>query len=243
MGVVEKQSEKTAAFTFLEELIMHTIKSAGKTAVLIVAVLFAIGLRCFAKQDDANKAQDLFEMPFEELAEQSYTVYGASKYEQKVSEAPANITIITAEEIRKYGHRTLADVLQSVPGLYTTYDRNYHYIGVRGFRQPGDYDTRILILINGHRINDNVNDSVSSGTTFPLDVDLIEKVEVIRGPGSSLYGGNALLAVINVITKDAKTLKGVEVSGEVASFDTQKGRVSYGHNFDENHNVLVSATT
>lgn len=217
--------------------------SVSKRASLIAVVLLTIGLPSFAKQDDANKVQDLFEMPLEELAEQSYTVHGASKYEQKVSEAPANVTIITAEEIRKYGHRTLAEILQSIPGLFTTYDRNYHYIGVRGFRRPGDYDTRILLLINGYRLNDNVFDSAFWDTTFPLDVDLIEKVEVIRGPGSSLYGSNALMAVINVITKDAKTLKGVEVSGEVASFDTQKGRVSYGHNFDENHNVLISATT
>ncbi|MFH1371222.1 MAG: TonB-dependent receptor [Planctomycetota bacterium] len=221
---------------------MRTIKAVGKTAVLIVAFLFIGGLRCFAKQDDATRVQDLFEMPLEKLAEQSYTVYGASKYEQNVSEAPANVTIITADEIRKYGHRTLAEVLQSVPGLYTAYDRNYHYIGVRGFRRPGDYDTRILLLINGYRVNDNIFDQAFWDTTFPLDVDLIERVEIIRGPGSSLYGSNALLAVINVITKDAKTLKGAELSGEVSSFDTQKGRVSYGHNFDESHNVLVSAT-
>ena len=218
-------------------------RSVGKTAVLIIAILLASGLPCFAEQNDANTQKALFEMPIEQLAEQSYTVYGASKYEQKTSEAPASVTIITADEIRKYGHRSLADVLQSVPGLYTTYDRNYHYLGVRGLRRPGDYDTRILLLINGYRVNDNIYDQASWETIYLLDVDLIEKVEVIRGPGSSLYGSNALLAVINVITKDAKTLKGVEVSGEVSSFDTQKGRVSYGHTFDESHNLLVSATT
>jgi outer membrane receptor for ferrienterochelin and colicins len=222
---------------------MRTINSAGKTAAFIAAALLTLGPLCFAEHSEANAPQDLFAMPLEELAEQSFTVSSASKYEQKTSEAPASVTIITADEIRKYGYKTLADVLESVPGLFVTYDRNYHYIGVRGFRRPGDYDSRILILINGHRVNDNVADSVSTGTTFPVDIDLIEKVEVIRGPGSSLYGNNALLAVINVITKDAKTLKGVEVSGEIASFDTQKERVSYGENFDENHNLLVSATS
>jgi len=222
---------------------MRTIKSAGKTAVIIAAVLLAAGPLCFAEHSEANAPKDLFAMPLEELAEQSYIVSGASKYEQKTSEAPASVTIITADEIRKYGYKTIADVLESVPGLFIIYDRNYHYIGVRGFRRPGDYDSRILILINGHRINENVYDSVSTGTTFPIDVDLIEKVEVIKGPGSSLYGSNALLAVVNVITKDAKTLKGVEVSGEVASFETLKGRVSYGKSFDENHNLLVSTTS
>jgi iron complex outermembrane receptor protein len=223
---------------------MHTKKSsAGKIAIFIVAILLALGTLCFAEQSEANAPQDLFAMPIEDLAEQSYTVYGASKYEQKTSEAPAFVTIITADEIRKYGYKTLADVIESVPEFFITYDRNYHYIGVRGFRRPGDYDTRILILLNGHRLNDNVYDSVSTGTTFPVDIDLIEKVEVIRGPGSSLYGSNAFLAVVNVITKNAKTLEGVEVSGEVASFDTMKERVSYGKNFDESHNLLVSATS
>jgi iron complex outermembrane receptor protein len=222
---------------------MLTVDYVGKTAVIIAAVLLAAVPLCFAEQSEANAPQDLFTMPIEDLAEQSYTVYGASKYEQKTSEAPASVTIVTADEIRKYGYKTLADVLESVPGIFITYDRNYHYIGVRGFRRPGDYDSRILILVNGHRVNENVSDSVSTGTTFPVDIDLIEKVEVIKGPGSSLYGSNALLAVVNIITKNAKTLNGVEVSGEVASFDTQKGRVSYGKNFDESHNLLVSATS
>jgi outer membrane receptor for ferrienterochelin and colicins len=222
---------------------MRTIKAVGKAAVFIATILLAAGPLCFAEQTEANEPKDFFEMPLEKLAEESYTVYGASKYEQKTSEAPASVTIITAHEILKYGYKTMADVLGSVPGLFITYDRNYHYIGVRGFRKPGDYDSRILILINGHRVNENVYDSVSTGTNFPLDVDLIEKVEVIKGPGSSLYGSNAFLAVVNVITKNAKTLKGVEVSGEVASFDTLKGRVSYGQDFNENYNLLVSATS
>jgi outer membrane receptor for ferrienterochelin and colicins len=222
---------------------MWMIKFAGKTVLCIAAVLLAVGTLCFAEPGEANAPQDLFSMPIEYLAEQSYIVYGASKYEQKTSEAPAFVTIITADEIRKYGYKTLADALESVPEFFITYDRNYHYIGVNGFRRPGDYDSRILILINGHRVNENVYDSTSTGTTFPVDVDLIEKVEVIRGPGSSLYGSNALLAVVNVITKSAKTLSGVELSGEAGSFDALKGRVSYGKNFDENCNLLVSATS
>jgi iron complex outermembrane receptor protein len=68
-------------------------------------------------------------------------VYSAAKYEQKISEAPASITIISADQIRKYGYRTFAQVLQSVPGLFATYDRNYDYLGVRGFNRPGDYNS------------------------------------------------------------------------------------------------------
>ena len=70
----------------------------------------------------------------------------ASKFPQEVREAPASITVITADDIRRYGHRTLADVLRSVRGFYTTYDRNYSYVGMRGFARPGDYNTRVLLL-------------------------------------------------------------------------------------------------
>ena len=128
----------------------------------------------------------------------------ASKFSQEVTHAPASITIITADEIRYYGHRTLADVLRTVRGLYTSYDRNYSYIGVRGFSQPGDYNTRVLLLVDGHRLNDAVYDQAPIGTDFPIDVSLIERVEIIRGPGSSLYGTSAFFGVINVITRMAR---------------------------------------
>ncbi|HPC96090.1 MAG TPA: TonB-dependent receptor [Sedimentisphaerales bacterium] len=198
---------------------------------------------CVTQAAAPEDETSLFDMSLEDLMTVEIdTVYSASKHTQKVSEAPSSVTIISAEEIRKYGYRTLAEVLRSVPGFYINNDRNYDYLGVRGFRRPGDYDTRILLLVDGFRINENIGDSPLFGTQFLLDVDLIERVEVIRGPGSSLYGSNALLAVINVITKNGKALHGLEMSGEVASYDTQKGRLSYGEVFGNGLNLLVSAT-
>jgi outer membrane receptor for ferrienterochelin and colicins len=80
------------------------------------------------------------------------SVYGASGFEQKVTEAPASVTIITSEEIQRYGYRTLADILRNVPGFYITSDRNYSYVGVRGFGLPGQYNNSIALTIDGHRI-------------------------------------------------------------------------------------------
>lgn len=170
------------------------------------------------------------------------SVYGASKYEQKTTQAPSSVSIITASEIEKYGWRTLGDILQSVRGFYVTYDRNYSYVGVRGFGPPGDYNTRLLVLLDGHRLNDNVYDQAPIGTEFPIDVSLIDRVEVVRGPASSLYGTNAFFGVINLITKRGRDLRGAQVSGEVASFDTYKGRFTYGDRFGSGLEMLLSGS-
>ena len=129
-------------------------------------------------------------------------------YTQKVTEAPSSVTIVTADEIKRYGYRTLADILRSVRGFYVTYDRNYSYLGVRGFSRPGDYNARILLLVDGHRLNDNIFGAALIGTEFPLDIDLIERVEIIRGPSSSLYGTSAFFAVINVISETLRYHEG-----------------------------------
>src|SRR5580698_8485696 len=71
------------------------------------------------------------------------TVYGATGFTQKVTEAPASVTIITSEEIQKFGYKTLADILRNVRGFYVTYDRNYSYLGVRGYGPPGEYNNSI----------------------------------------------------------------------------------------------------
>lgn len=170
------------------------------------------------------------------------SVFGASKYEQKLSEAPSSVSIVTSREIKKYGYRTLGDILKNQSGFFITYDRVYHYVGARGFSRPGDLNTRILLLVDGHRINDAIFDQALLGTEFPVDIDLVDRVEIIRGPSSSIYGSNAFFGVINVITKRGRVLRGTEVSGEAASHDTYKGRITYGNRFHNGWEVLVSGT-
>jgi outer membrane receptor for ferrienterochelin and colicins len=174
----------------------------------------------------AQSAPDLADVSLEQLG--NIKVYAASRHFQATSDAPASVTVVTRDDIQRYGYRTLADVLQSARGFFTTYDRNYRSLGVRGSARPGDFNTRILLLANGHRLNDNIYDEAMLGTEFPIDLDLIERIEIIRGPASSLYGSNALLAVINIITRSAQALHGWELSAQAESFDTYAGRISYG---------------
>lgn len=166
----------------------------------------------------------------------------AAKFPQSADDAPTAVYVVTAEDIRTFGYRTLAEILHGLPGLYTTGDHQYTYLGARGFGLPGDYNTRVLILLDGERVNESGYDSALVGSEFPLDVDLIERVEYVPGPGSAIYGNNAFFGVVNVITRRGRTFDGGEFSAGYGSFDTYKARASYGKRFDGVVDLLLSAT-
>jgi iron complex outermembrane receptor protein len=222
----------------IDRICSHVVQRSSLCQLAFLAALDGSFLLAFVHAEPLVSAAKDEAVFFHEIP----SVYGASKYEQKVTEAPSSVTIVTADEIKKYGYRTLADLLQNVNGFFVTYDRNYHYLGVRGFIRPGDYDSRVLLLIDGHRLNDNVYESAAIGTESPIDVDLIDRVEIIRGPSSSLYGTNAFFGVINVITKRGRDLKGTELSTEISSYNSYKGRVSYGNKFSNGIELLLSGS-
>jgi len=169
-------------------------------------------------------------------------VFGASERLQPVMEAPASVSFITAEEIARFGYRTLADILRGVRGMYVTDDRNFSLIGVRGFAKPGDYNSRILLLVNGHRVNDNVFGQAEIGAEFGLDPAMFERVEVIRGPASSLYGDSAFFAVVNVITKSGASLGGASVALEAGTLGTELLRASVGQRLANGVDFALSGT-
>ncbi|WP_436018318.1 TonB-dependent receptor plug domain-containing protein [Trinickia sp. LjRoot230] len=184
----------------------------------------------------------LASMPLEALMEVK-VVSTASLFAQPVSDAPAAVVVLTADDIRNYGWRTLADALGSLPGLYTSNDRTYAYLGARGFRRPGDYNSRFLLLIDGMRINDAVYDQAPIGSDFPLDLDLVERIEYVPGPGSAVYGSNALFGVINVITKKGAAFNGAQVATSVGSFGEKRGRATYGWHGSSGADLVLSATS
>ena len=194
----------------------HLYKACNLCAIAVFFVISALGQ---TQSDEGVLSLDIAELG-------KVKVYSASRRLEKASVAPSSVSIITAEQIRRYGWRTLGEVLRSLRGFYTSYDRSYTYLGVRGFQRPGDYNSRVLLLLNGHRLNENVYGSALIGTEFPLDLDLIDHIEVVRGPGSSLFGNNAIFGVVNVITRRPMNPYEVQVSGDVASFLSRSGRVS-----------------
>jgi outer membrane receptor for ferrienterochelin and colicins len=211
----------------------HVRQQRPRSSKLLV--LLFLTATTAGQQSPANLA----DASLEELS--NIQVYSASKHMQSTHDAPSSVTVVTADEIQKYGYRNLADILRSVPGFYVTYDRDYTFVGVRGFGRLGDWNSRILILIDGHRINNNVLGQAMLGNEFLVDVDMIERVEIVCGPSSSLYGANAFFAVINVITRTSQQVKDWELSFQTGSFGTYEGRATYGHQF-HGLGVLLSGT-
>src|SRR6185503_18599934 len=132
----------------------------GRARAILCAVMLAVPSAVWAQSS-------LPDLSLEDLMKlDGGQVYGASERLQPVTEAPSSVSFITAEEIARFGYRTLADILRGVRGMYVTDDRNFSLIGTRGFAKPGDYNGRILLLINGHRVNDNVFGQAEIGAEF-----------------------------------------------------------------------------
>jgi outer membrane receptor for ferrienterochelin and colicins len=213
--------------------IFRGLSRAG--AMALVAVL--------ALPSSAAAQASLSDLSLEDLMQMDAgQVFGASERLQPVTEAPASVSFITAQEIARYGYRTLAEILRGVRGMYVTNDRNFSFIGARGFGKPGDYNSRILLLINGHRVNDNVFGQAEIGAEFGLDPAMFERVEIIRGPASSLYGDSAFFAVVNVITRSGASLGGASLTAETGTLGTQLARASLGRVFKHGVDVAFSGT-
>lgn len=184
-------------------------------------------------------AKNLEQMSLEELM--NISIVGASKYEQKQQQVAAAVSVITRADIRTYGWRTLNQALASLPGIHTTYDYQYEYLGTRGFGLPGDFNSRVLITINGNRINDATYDQGPTGRDFPLDIDLIERIEFFPGPGSAVYGQNAMMGVVNIVTRTGASVNGAELSTSYQTAETMpQERATFGKKFSNGTDALLS---
>jgi outer membrane receptor for ferrienterochelin and colicins len=208
----------------------------GRARAILLVVMLAVS-------SSASAQSGLPDLSIEDLMKlDAGRVFGVSERLQPVTEAPASVSFITAEEIARYGYRTLADILRGVRGMYVTDDRNFSLIGTRGFAKPGDYNSRILLLVNGHRVNDNVFGQAEIGAEFGLDPAIFERVEIIRGPASSLYGDSAFFAVVNVITRTGASLGGGSIALETGTLGAQLVRATVGHRLANGVDLALSGT-
>lgn len=200
-----------------------------------LAALLASGLLLAATP---AKALDAIDMSLEDLLQ--VNIVSAPKFAENPEQIPSVVSIISAADIRLYGWRTLGAALRSLQGFNVTDDHTYAYGGVRGISQPGDYRPRLQILIDGQSINENIYASAPVDSAFPLDIGLIERIEVIRGPSAAIYGGDAMFGVINVVTRSGASVGG-EATLKLGSGADRRLRVSWGGQVGGN-DVLVSAT-
>lgn len=183
--------------------------------------------------------QELLAMSLEDLM--AIPVQAASRYAQDAREAPSAVTVVTAAEIRRYGWRTLGEILDAIRGISMTRDRLYGYAGVRGFPALGDYNTRVPVLIDGAPVYDGIyNQAFLEEAALP-EVDWIERLEWIPGPGSSLYGGNALFGIVNIITRDGANQPGARAGFRLGEHGSRGGLASFGSH-DKDRDVFLAAS-
>ncbi len=186
----------------------------------------------------AAGAIDAIDISLEDLTKVS--IVSAPKFAENPDQIPSVVSILSSEDIRLYGWRTLGAALRSLQGFNVTDDHTYAYGGVRGISQPGDYRPRMQILIDGQSMNENIYASAPVDSAFPLDIGLIERIEVIRGPSAAIYGGDAMFGVINVVTRSGTSVGG-EAALKLGSGADRRLRLSWGGQLG-GYDVLVSAT-
>jgi iron complex outermembrane recepter protein len=158
-------------------------------------------------------------------------VVTASRREQKASSVPYALSVVTAEDIRRNGVHSIPDALRLVPGVDVA-DLSYGIAAVspRGFQ--GIYSTKVLVLVDGRQIFDPLFGGTFWGS-WPFQLEDIQRIEVIRGPGGVTWGANAVNGVINIITKDPKEQLGLTVTGGGGSRGTTKEYAGYGFQTDK----------
>jgi outer membrane receptor protein involved in Fe transport len=130
-------------------------------------------------------------------------VTGAAKREQTLGNVASAVTVISRDRLRRFGYRTVAEAIAGVAGIHLVDDRLSTRVGIRGLQLLGDFNTRILVVIDGTSVTEEWAHLAGVGYDLPVSIDEIERIEVIRGPVSSIYGTNAFFGIINIITRGA----------------------------------------
>jgi outer membrane receptor for ferrienterochelin and colicin len=209
----------------------HPIK-AMKSTIVITAFMLLFSVQVSGQQVAADTL-DYASMSLEELMNVQITV--ASTKALSARQSPGVVTLVTSEQIRNTGARDLIDVLRLVPGFEFGVDVQ----GVVGLGMRGNWghEGKILILLDGQEMNERLYATSQVGHHFPLAH--IDRIEIIRGPGSAVYGGYAELGVINIITKKGSTLKGGAVSGTYGMYEKALGRADGSFMLGNERNGLM----
>ncbi|WP_437275229.1 TonB-dependent receptor [Sorangium sp. So ce375] len=187
------------------------------------------------KANQQTQLLDLRLVPLRQVA-------AASRFTENIDDAPSSVTVIDGQELRAFGYPTLWEALRGIRGVALSNDRTYLSASIRGIGEPNDYGNRMLVLQDGAILNDNLLNSTYIGTDGRPDLQDIDRIEVVRGPGSLLYGANAMSGVINMVprTKDQPS----SVHASVGTYENAviRGRAGFHVNFTPKSGLWASAS-
>ncbi len=208
---------------------MSVLTCRGAAAALALALLSA-----------APRADELTDLPLERLLETD--VVSAARFARQITDAASAVSVLTAEDIRILGLRTFGEVLDQMRGLHVSHSLDYVFLGARGIGGPRSLAGRVLLLIDGTPAVDNLYDQLYLGHDAVLDVAMIDRIEYAPGSGSAMYGNNAFLGVINVVTKRGRDIDGLQASAALGDWGDRTTRLSWGQRLPNGAEWLLSAT-
>lgn len=211
-----------------------------KLQYLTILTLVFISFNLYSQNDTIEK--NIYDLTLQDLMQ--VKIVTATKRAEDISKAPSIISSISSEQIEQLAVTTLSELLEIIPGIEVSINSTGEWrISIRGIRHSGE----VLLLLNDQRIND----FYTGGAIFDLPVEMIDRVEVIRGPGSSLYGTNAFSGIINIITKENHNSIKIQGSDKNAkasiclgkTYELEKDTFSFfvqgGYNYSKGYNVEI----
>jgi len=206
-------------------------------SIYFILLIFPI----FAFSQDIYTVEELRAMSLEELMQVEITT--ASKQEQNINEAPTKVTVITADNIKSWNALTIGDVLRFVPGFFSqSFNGNRHIIANRGFFETGLAKGAYLLLIDGRKSN-NIDFGYAD---LLMPVHNVKQIEIIHGPGSALYGANAFLGIINIITKNSADLNdninttNIQTNYQIGQYEHFNTDLSFGRQLSDDFEIFSS---
>lgn len=212
---------------------MHRI---SRPVVFLTASLLStvFCVPAFAENAAQVDMEDLYSLPVEKLAGMNYLVTSAAKHEEKILDTAAAIHVINQEDIRRSGATSVPEALRGAPGVEVgRISASVWAISIRGFNDQ--YGNKLLVLVDGRSVYTPLFSGVFWDEQASVPLEDIERIEVIRGPGATLWGANAVNGVINIITKKAKDTQGNLATVGIGNHDRAFGTYRYGGRAENVH--------
>ena len=184
----------------------------------------------------ANQQVSLEDVRLEPIRE----VTAASRFTETIEDAPSSVSIVPSQELRAFAYPTIAEALRGIRGISVSHDSIYSSLNVRGIGQPNDYGNRVVVLADGMVLNDDIVSSSYVGFDGRTDLGDVERIEVVRGAGSVLYGTGAMSGVINLVTRGRDAPDSAHASIGTAENGVGRVRAGFHYNLGEDAGIWAS---